>query len=135
MAASLEDIEGYLQKLERQFERLEDQTLLVVIAAGQPALALRVAEPVVVMQVDITSAPQGHGETSARLFRRLLELNATSLLHAAYGLEDGAVVLCAALDLASLGFGELEAVLGDIDMALAEHVPELRRMVDQKAQA
>jgi len=38
-------------------------------------------------------------------------------------------VLAAALELDSLDLNELEAVLADIDVALGEHVPVLRSMV------
>lgn len=133
MALSLEDIEGYLSKLERRYERLEDNTLLVAVAAGQPPVALRVAPPVVVLQVGITSVPDRDGPKQGALFRRLLELNGTDLVHAAYAIEDGRVVLAAALDLDHLGFSELEAVLADIDMALANHVPQLHAMLQEKA--
>ena len=62
---------------------------------------------------------------SARFMRRLLELNANGLLHAAFGISAGQVVLTAALELQNLDMNELEAVLADLDLALAEHVPGL----------
>ena len=129
MALSLEDIEGYLHKLERRYEKLEDGTLLVFMGAGLPPVALRVAPPVVVLQVGITEIPAGGGNGHTALFRRLLELNASDLVHAAYGIEKDRIVLAAALDLDHLGFTELEAVLADIDMALGNHVPELHAML------
>ena len=133
MALSLEDIEGYLQKLERRFEKLEDGTLLVFMGTGQPPVAVRVAPPVLVLQVGITGAPAGNTDTHGALYRRLLELNANELVHAAYGIEKDRVVLAAALDLDNLGFTELEAVLADMDMALANHVPELHALTQEKA--
>jgi hypothetical protein len=69
-------------------------------------------------------------ERRAALFQKLLELNATSLVHAAYGLEGPSIVIAAALVLESADPNELEAVLSDIDMALAEHVPSLRGLAD-----
>ena len=68
-------------------------------------------------------------EASHSLYKKLLELNATSLVHAAYGLEGDQVVLAAALELTSLDLNELEAVLADVDLALAEHVPTLHEIV------
>ncbi|HTV21524.1 MAG TPA: hypothetical protein VMG12_22705, partial [Polyangiaceae bacterium] len=53
------------------------------------------------------------------------ELNASGLLHAAFGIESGQIVLTAALELQNLDMNELEAVLADLDVALAEHVPNL----------
>ena len=133
MALSLEDIEGYLQQLERRFEKLEDGTLLVFMGTGRPPVAMRVAPPVAVLQVGITDAPASEAKHHAELYRRLLELNANDLVHAAYGIEKDRVVLAAALDLDNLGFTELEAVLADIDMALANHVPELHGLLQEKA--
>jgi len=133
MALSLEDIEGYLQKLERRFEKLEDGTLLVFMGAGRPPVAMRVAPPVAVLQVGITDAPASEVSRHVALYRRLLELNANDLVHAAYGIEKDRVVLAAALDLDNLGFSELEAVLADMDMALANHVPELHALLQGKA--
>jgi hypothetical protein len=60
------------------------------------------------------------------LFRKLLVLNATALVHAAYGIEGEKIVLSAALELKNLDLNELEAVLADLDMALANQVPTLR---------
>ena len=136
MASSLEDIEGYLQKLERRYEKLEAGTLLVSMGQGQSPVALLVAPPVVVLQVGITDVPPAKSDAEAAvnapLFRKLLELNANDLVHAAYGLENDRIVLASALDLANLGLSELEAVLADMEMALANHVPVLRGMVEKK---
>jgi hypothetical protein len=133
MARTNEDLESFLQKLERRFERVDDGTYLVAGAPNQPPIAIRVAPPVLVIQVPIGPAPQEETPAQARLFRRLLELNASDLLHAAYALEGGEIVLGAALELDNLDLNEIEAVLADMDVALAEHVPALHDMVQNKA--
>jgi hypothetical protein len=51
------------------------------------------------------------------------------MVHSAYGLEGDRIVLAAALELVSLDLNELEAVLADIDLALAEQVPTLHEIV------
>jgi hypothetical protein len=99
---------------------------------GQPLIAIRMATPVLVVQVEIGAAPVDAPALEAGLFRRLLELNSSDMLHAAYGLERNMIVLSSALELDSLDLNELEAVLADMDMALAEHVPTLRQMADHK---
>ena len=66
MALSLEDIEGYLQQLERRFEKLEDGTLLVFMGTGRPPVAMRVAPPVAVLQVGITDAPASEAKRRER---------------------------------------------------------------------
>lgn len=129
MVQSNEDLEAYLNKLERRCEALEDGTFLVAVSPNGPPLAVRLEPPVVLMQVRIGDVPGGDAIVEARLFRRLLELNATDLVHAAYGLDGGSIVLSAALAADNLDLNELEAALADIGMALSEHVPELRDLV------
>jgi hypothetical protein len=131
MATSAEDLEAYLRRLDRRFEKVSDQTYIVSLGADQPPAVVRVAPPVVVVQVDVAPAPSGAPPLEAKLFRRLLEFNATDLLHVAYGIEKGRIVIDAALELGTLDLGELEAVLANIDLAIAEHVPVLRDIVKQ----
>jgi len=129
-----EDLEGYLVRLERRFERAEDGTYLVSVGADRPLVALLVAPPLLVAQVEIGLVPADDA-AAAPFFRKLLELNATSLVHAAYGIEGERIVLSAALALQNLDLNELEAVLADLDMALATQVPTLREFVSKKASA
>jgi len=56
-------------------------------------------------------------------------------VHAAYGIEGSKIVLSAALALQNLDLNELEAVLADLDMALATQVPTLREFGTKKASA
>jgi hypothetical protein len=134
MIQSNEDLEGYLLRLERRFERAEDGTYLLSMGVDRPLVALRVAAPVLVAQVDIGQAPEDD-VAGAVLFRKLLVLNATALVHAAYGIEGKSIVLSAALELKNLDLNELEAVLADLDMALANQVPTLREIKKQPASA
>ena len=133
MPKSNEDLEGYLAKLERRFERAEDGTYLVAGGPQQPPIAIRLAAPVVVVRVEIGAVPKSNPEREARVFRRLLELNATELLHAAYAIDGDLIVLGSALELDNLDLNELEAVLADLDMAIAEQVPALHELAQQKA--
>lgn len=126
MVKSEEDLETYLNKLERRFERMDDGTFLVSVGPNLAPVALRIATPVLVLQVQIGPAPKSDGAVESKLFRRLLELNASDLLHAAYAVEDGRIVLTAALELEHLDMNEVEAVLADMGMALSKHVPMLR---------
>jgi len=129
-----EDLEAYLLRLERRFERAEDGTYLLAMGADRPLLALRVAAPLLVAQVEIGVVP-ADDSVAAPLLRQLLVLNATALVHAAYGIEGERIVLSAALALQNLDLNELEAVLADLDMALATQVPTLREFSSKKASA
>jgi hypothetical protein len=124
-----EDLEAQLDRLERHYERLGDGTYLVSVGPGRPPIAMRLAPPVLVLRVNVGKLVKQGAADQARLFRRLLELNATDLLHASFGLEGSDIVLAAALELETVDPREVEAALADMDMALAEHVPTLRELV------
>jgi hypothetical protein len=80
--------------------------------------------PVVVLRVKVMPLPGDTGE-AASLSRRLLELNATDLLHGAYGIDGEAVVLTEALELAHLDFEEFLAAFESMTLSLTGHLREL----------
>lgn len=123
MPRTREDVESYLLQLNRKFED-ENGTLLVATGSGTTPIALRVEAPIVLFRATIGAVPQDDLH-QLRLFRRLLEYNATDLMHGAYGVQNGTVVLAAALALDNLDANELEATLSDLDLALLRHVPGL----------
>ena len=124
MARTHEDVETYLLTLARPFE-LDQGTFVVSSGPDSPPIAIRVEAPVVAVRVDIGAVPADTA-SHIELFRKLLELNASDLLHAAYGISHGHIVLSAGLELENLDVNELDATLSDIDLALARHVPALR---------
>jgi len=127
MSRTQQDVEAYLSRLERNFEMLEDGTFLVSTGSSAPPIVIRLAPPVAVLRVDIGRLPNG-AEAEARVYKRLLELNARDLIHASYGIAGDVIELSAALELDNLDLNELEAVLADIDLALATHVSEIRSL-------
>jgi hypothetical protein len=129
MPRTADDVENYLLSLDRRYEN-DGGTLLVSSGPNLPPIAIRVVPPVVAVRVNIGPEPDDL-EHRARLFRRLLQFNAEDLMHASYGIEDSTVVLSAALELENLDKNELHAVLSDIDVALARHVPELHGLANE----
>ena len=128
MIRTSDDLEAQLGRLGRRYERTPDGTFILALGPNQPPAALLLVPPVLVVQVAIGNAPKDQ-VAAAPVYKKLLELNASALLHSAFGLENDQIVLAAALELDNLDLNELEAVLADIDVALGEHVPLLRSMV------
>ena len=122
MPRSVKDVEAYLTQLNRQFHEVEEPGTYILPSNGTQ-IALRCDPPLVVLRVHIGDVKKGDADLP--LFRRLLQLNAKGLVHASYGLDDDRIVLSAALELENLDFNELEAALDEIDIALAQQVPEL----------
>ena len=55
-------------------------------------------------------------------------MNARSLVHTSFGLEESRIVLVSALELENLDYNELEATLDEIDVTLAQQVPSLAEL-------
>jgi hypothetical protein len=127
--AAATDVEAYLRRLDRTYEKVGSDTFLVVLGPQQPPAVVKLSPPVLVARVDVADAPDGKPALEAKLFRRLLELNATELVYVAFGLDAGRIVLDAALELETLDLNELDAVLAGLDLAIAQQVPALRELV------
>lgn len=130
-----EDIESFLDRLSNEgatYQEVEPG-LWTVNPGGalQLMLVVSYSPPVVILQVKVMDAPADEA-TSARLNRRLLELNATDLLHGSYGLDDGTIVLTEALELEHLDFEEFLAAYESITLALASHLRELATIREAK---
>ncbi len=128
------DVEAYLLRLNRRYRAVDDQagTFLIETSGGMPPIAVRIDPPLVVVRVHIGDVEKGGG--APKLLRRLLELNARQLVHASYGIDDDRVVLSSALELENLDFNELQATLDEIDVVLAQQLPELARLAKNALQ-
>jgi hypothetical protein len=87
-------------------------------------LVVTFAPPVVLLRAKVMDRPDD-AAADARLARRLLELNASDLLHGAYGFDQGTVVLTDALELAHLDYEEFRTSFESMTLALTGHVREL----------
>ena len=73
------------------------------------------------------------GDGRVDLYRTLLELNATDLVHGAYGLEDGELIISDTLELETLDFHELQASMESIELAAASHMEKIRKLAGVEA--
>ena len=80
--------------------------------------------PVVILRVKVMRLPADEAQL-ATLSRRLLQLNASDLVHGSYGIEKDAIVLTEALELSHLDYEEFQAAYDGMTLALASHLREL----------
>ena len=120
-----ENIESYLIEMDANYDVI-GENLWIVKETG-PDLVVSIAGPVLVFRVKLMDEDRVASGKHEELFRQLLSLNATDMLHGSYGLEEGAVVITAALQLENLDFNEFQAAIGDLSMAAAKHYPVLNR--------
>jgi hypothetical protein len=123
-----DDIESYLDRIGSEGASYSEVEPGLWIVKPGGALDLDVvvhySPPVVLLRVKVMSIPGDNGRC-AGLNRRLLELNATDLLHGSYGIERDAVVLTEALELSHLDFEEFLATYESMTLALGTHLREL----------
>jgi hypothetical protein len=123
-----EDIESFLDRLGAEgatYTELESGLWrLTPGGALDFDVVVHFSPPVVVFRVKVMDIPADDFECG-RLARRLLELNATELVHGAYGIESDSIVITEALELAHLDYEEFLAAYEGITLALASHVREL----------
>ena len=123
-----EDIESFLDRLAAdgaEYTELDDGIWLVK-PGGQldSDLVVSYAPPVVLLRVKVMDLPADES-AAATLSRRLLELNATDLVHGSYGIEGDSIVLTEALELSHLDYEEFLASFEGMTLALASHLREL----------
>ena len=123
-----EDIEAFLDRLSADgatHSELEPG-LWVVRPGGALDFDVVITHnpPVVLLRVQVMPLPTDATELAA-LTRRLLELNATDLLHGSYGIDNETVVLTEALELAHLDFEEFLASFESMTLSLTSHLREL----------
>jgi hypothetical protein len=117
---SPEDVESYLLRMGVTHETVKPGIWLVKVD-GQP-LAISIAGPVVAFRLKVMEIPSDSREG---LFRKLLALNTTEMVHGAFGIEGDTVVIVHALELENLDFNEFQAVIDDMSMAVSKHRPVL----------
>ena len=123
-----EDLESFLVRLGAEGASYSEVEAgrFVVRPGGTPdaQVVVHLTPPVLLMRMNVMPVPDD-AETAARLSRRLLELNATDLVHGAYGISANDIILTEALELANLDFSEFLAAYESMTLALASHVREL----------
>ena len=128
-----EDLESYLIRMDVDYEeiaegmylvRAGDERLPVVVHHSPPLLFLR-------LKVMDLAQVQGHRED---LYRTLLELNASDLVHGAYGLEADELVLSHTLELEALPFPEFQASFESILLAASSHMGRIQSLASSSVE-
>lgn len=123
-----EDVENYLDRLSTGgvTHREVESGLWIVRPSGPLGFDVVITHnpPVLLLRVKVMPVPADAAEAAA-LTRRLLELNATDLLHGSYGIDGDAIVLTEALEMANLDYEEFLAAYESMTLSLTSHMREL----------
>jgi hypothetical protein len=72
---------------------------------------------------------------SAELYRTLLELNASDVVHGAYGIEEDELILSDTLELETLDFHEMQSSVESMQLAAAGHAERIKGLAGAGAPA
>ena len=123
-----DDIESFLDRLATEGTTYREvETGLWIIRPGGEMdfdVVCHYNPPVVLLRVKVMDLPADDA-TCNGLSRRLLQLNASDLVHGSYGIEQDVVVLTEALELSHLDYEEFLAAYESMTLALTSHLREL----------
>jgi hypothetical protein len=125
-----EDIEAFLDRLSAEGASYKEvEPGLWILKPGGALdfdVVVHFSPPVVLLRVKVMELPK-EKKTLAELSRRLLELNASDLVHGSYGIEQNSnsIVLTEALELSHLDYEEFLAAYESMTLALASHLREI----------
>ena len=119
-----EDLESFLIRLNEQYEEIDEGMYLVRPQMSGFPVVVHYAPPLLILRMKVMDLNDDQG--SKELYRTLLELNATDVVHGSYGLEDGELILSDTLELETLDFGELQASVESIQLAASGHLDQIR---------
>lgn len=124
---ALDRVEQFLIELDISWQELSPSAWLIDDESkGLPSMVISHAGPIVMIRVDVMPLP---AENREELYTLLLSLNATDLLHGAYGLDGDKVIILDTLEYEGMDKTEFGASLEAMGLALQQHIPLLSRFV------
>jgi hypothetical protein len=123
-----EDLEGFLDRLavEGTSHREINPGMWLARPSGEfeTDVVVHYAPPVVLLRLKVMDLPKDD-KALAVLSRKLLQYNASDLVHGSYGIEGDAIVLTEALELGHLDYEEFLASFESMTLSLSSHMREL----------
>lgn len=122
-----EDLESFLIRMHVEYEEVDEGMFLIRgVNSGLPVV-VHLTDELLLIRMKVMDMPP-ESDSNAELYRKLLELNATEIVHGAYGIEDGDLILSDTLEVETLDFQELQASIESIELAAATHMDQIRSL-------
>jgi hypothetical protein len=128
-----EDLESFLIRMDVEYQEVDDGMYLVRSRNGGPPVVAHHSPPLLLLRMKVMDLPVGEGK--AELYRTLLELNASDIVHGAYGIEEGELILSDTLELETLDFLEFQASVESMQLAAASHLERIKTLSGAAASA
>ena len=126
-----DDLESYLIRMDADFDEVDDGMFLVRTDNGGAPIVVHHSEPLLLVRMKVMDLPTDSGNLGG-LYETLLRLNATDVIHGAYGIEAGELILSDTLQLGNLDFDELRASLESVQLAASSHVSRIQALAGKR---
>jgi hypothetical protein len=121
-----DDLESFLIRMDLDFSEVDEGMYLVEAPEDGPPVVVHHSPPLLVVRLKVMDLPEGR--ELGDLYETLLVWNATDVVHGAYGIEEGDVILTDTLELETLDFPELQASLESMQMAASSHIDQIKTL-------
>jgi hypothetical protein len=128
-----EDLESFFIRMDVEYEEVEQGMYLVRGRHSGFPTVVHHADNLLLIRMKVMDLPQMDGQ-AMELYRTLLELNATDIVHGAYGIEDSELILSDTLELETLDFLELQASMESMEMAATGHMERIQALASASAE-
>lgn len=125
-----EDLESFILRIGTEYEEIEDGMWVIGGPDDDTPVVVHHSPPVVLLRLKVLRLPTDvDGDRMAAIYRRVLELNATDIVHGSYGIDGDDLILSDALELEDLDFHELRTSYESLLFAVSSHMPGLAELL------
>ncbi len=128
-----EDLESFLIRMDLEYEEVDPGMFLVRGHNSGLPMVVHHADALLLIRMKVMDLPE-MSENAVDLYRTLLELNATDVVHGAYGIEEGELILSDTLEMETLDFPELQASVESMELAASGHMERIRELAGAKVE-
>lgn len=121
-----DDLESFLIRMDLDFHEVDEGMFLVEVPHDGAPVVVHHSPPLLIIRLKVMSLPK---EAELKdLYEALLVWNATDVVHGAYGIEEGDLIISDTLELETLDFPELQASLESLQMAASSHMERIKAL-------
>ncbi len=122
-----DDLESFLIRMDLDYEEVEEGICLVRSGTSGLPVVLHYDDTILLIRMKLIDLPDSLAAEKA-LYRTLLELNASEVVHGAYAIEGDELILSDTHELETLDFHELQASIESMELAASSHEHTIRRL-------
>lgn len=122
-----DDIQAFIDRSGLTFKELDEHTWIVRDPSASEHVVIRFEEPLLVFRSKVMELEKVRDRE--KFYAALLELNASEMIHGAYGVSDGSVVLTCSLRLENIDYNEFQGTIDDFTLAVTNHHARLSAFV------